>query len=214
MSDIPFILDQTFEMRDLSTVTLHPRNPNKGDIDEIEKSIKTNGFWGTIVVQKSTGHVLIGNHRVAVARESGMPQLPAMIVDVDDVMALRILAGDNRLTRLGVDDDEILAEILVELAMAPQGLEGTGYDEADLDAILAAAEKDQDDLPAEPKSKKKPTVTVECEDGEQAARLATDLANMKRPLRKVTIHCDTIGERDAVRQSLVELGYQAEIGGD
>ncbi len=41
----------------------HPKNPRKGNVDLIIESIEENGFYGALIVQKSTGYILTGNHR-------------------------------------------------------------------------------------------------------------------------------------------------------
>ncbi|WP_139806694.1 hypothetical protein [Deinococcus hopiensis] len=46
----------------VSDLKPHPRNPNVGNVDVIAESIKVNGFYGALVVQKSTGYILKGNH--------------------------------------------------------------------------------------------------------------------------------------------------------
>jgi ParB-like chromosome segregation protein Spo0J len=129
----------------VGSVSPHPRNVNQGDLGAILQSIERNGFFGALVVQKSTGHVLVGNHRLAAAREMGMEKVPAFFVDVSDEEALRILLADNRTARLGLDDDAALAAVLQELAQG-DGLEGTGYDGDDLDDLLKRLGQDEDDF--------------------------------------------------------------------
>ena len=103
------LLNQAVEDVPLDQLKLHPRNANRGDASAILESINTNGFWGTIVAQRSTGYVLAGNHRLEAARSAGADQVPVAWVDVDDEAALRILVADNRTTRLGADEPEALA---------------------------------------------------------------------------------------------------------
>ena len=42
----------------------HPKNPNQGDLGAVHESIETNGFFGSIVVQRSTNIILVGHHRL------------------------------------------------------------------------------------------------------------------------------------------------------
>lgn len=115
----------------------HPRNPNQGDVGAIYESIQANGFYGALVVQRSTGYVLAGNHRLKAAREAGLDSLPVAYVDVDDERALRILLADNRTGELARRDPESLTLLLAELAQGGGGLDGTGYDLDDLDDLLS-----------------------------------------------------------------------------
>lgn len=120
----------------ISKLSSHPRNPRQGDIGAIHQSIEDTGWYGVIVAQKSTGHVLAGNHRLIAAREHGAKKLPVIWLDVDDQTALKILLSDNRLNDLASYDFPSLAEILKELALESD-LVGTGYDGDDLDEIIA-----------------------------------------------------------------------------
>ncbi len=130
----------------LDQLRAHPANPRRGNVDAIRESIDENGFYGRIVVQKSTGYILAGNHRYLAAKEAGLDVLPVDYVDVDDERAMRILLADNRTNDLAVYDNEALAEMLEHLASTDTGLLGTGYNEAALADMLAAiADPSSDD---------------------------------------------------------------------
>ncbi|MFC4424851.1 ParB N-terminal domain-containing protein [Deinococcus navajonensis] len=92
----PRLLNETGVLTPVGGLKLHPRNPNAGNVDVIAESIRTNGFYGAEVVQKSTGHILKGNHTFQAACQVGLPQIPVFWLDVDDAAALRILLVDNR----------------------------------------------------------------------------------------------------------------------
>jgi hypothetical protein len=123
------------EMVSTAKLKVHPRNVNEGDLGAIDESIGENGFYGALVVQRSTGHVLVGNHRLKAARTRGIKQVPVIYVDVDDERAMKILLADNRTARLGYDDEAGLRDVLLELAEGP-GLTGTGYSGDDLDDLI------------------------------------------------------------------------------
>ena len=114
----------------------HPANPREGDVGAVWESIEQNGFFGALVVQKSSGHVLAGNHRLLAAREAGMDEVPVIYVDVDDEHAMRILLADNRTSDIATYDGEGLADLLEHLASTDDGLAGTGYDGDALDELL------------------------------------------------------------------------------
>lgn len=120
----------------LTNLKPHPKNPNRGDVGTIKGSIEQLGFFDRILVQKSTNYVLSGNHRVYAAREAGLKTIPADIVDVDDETALRMLNIANRARDFAEYDHDALQDLLQELAGTEMGLEGTGFDASDLDAIL------------------------------------------------------------------------------
>ena len=131
------VINQEFEQVALNRLKLHPRNANEGDFGAIQESIEANGFYGSIVANKRTGHILAGNHRYKVAQELKFDTIPVFWVDVSDEEEIRILLADNRTTRLGTDDESKLAELLTELARTDKGLSGTGFDGADLDRLLS-----------------------------------------------------------------------------
>jgi len=126
-----------FEMVSVRRLKQHSKNVNQGDWGAIEESIKANGFFGALVVQRGTNEILAGNHRYAVAKSLGYDFLPVTWVDVSDEDALRILLADNRTGRLGSDDPNALAELLAELAATDKGLTGTGFDGDALDQLLS-----------------------------------------------------------------------------
>lgn len=127
------LLNQSYELVDVSLLQQHPRNPRRGDVASISDSIGVNGFYGTVVVQRSTGNILAGNHRLQAARLQGATKLPVVYIDCDDDRALKILLADNRTNDLAGYDDEALAALLQELP----DLSGTGYDQTALDELLA-----------------------------------------------------------------------------
>lgn len=139
------IINQAVEMVPPGALKLHPRNVNDGDVGAIHESIQHNGFYGTIVAQRSTGYVLAGNHRLQAAQHAGATEVPVVWVDVDDDHALRILLADNRTTRLGNDDPEALARLLQEIADTAGTLDGTAYSGDDLDELLAGLSRPDED---------------------------------------------------------------------
>lgn len=112
-----------------------PGNPRQGDVGAISESLRLFGQVKPVVVQKSTGHVVAGNHLLAAAAALGWSHVAAVYVDMDDRTAKRFLIADNRTQELGTYDQQGLADLLSELA-ADQALEGTGYDTEDIDRLL------------------------------------------------------------------------------
>lgn len=141
------IVPQETRLEPLDAVQQHPQNVNEADVGAIHESVEVNGFYGSIVVQRSTGYILAGNHRWLAAAHAGATEIPVTWVDVDDATALRILLADNRTTRKGQDNKAELADLLQSILNDEGSLEGSGYDADDLDDLL----KDLDpEPPAEP----------------------------------------------------------------
>lgn len=122
-------------LTDISTVTPYPGNPRRGDQDAITSSIRDLGLYAGCIVQQSTGHVLVGNHRLHALTELGATRVPVDTVDVDDARAAAIVARDNLTSRRGDDDPELLLALLnADLDV----LALSGYAEQELDALHRA----------------------------------------------------------------------------
>ena len=130
------VINKGIEQVSIDLLKHHPRNANHGDVDAIKKSLAVNGWYGSVVANLSTKHILAGNHRVMAAKALGWETVPVQWVDVTPEEELRILVVDNRTTRIGQDDTTKITDILAELANTPIGLDGTGYSAGDLDALI------------------------------------------------------------------------------
>lgn len=142
------------------------RNPKQHDIDGLISSVEQFGFVAAGVLDERTGRLVVGHGRAAALREmrergDGPPA--GVVVDAQgrwtvpvtrgwsstsDDQAERYLIADNQWTILGGWNDELLAEMLRDL----DTLDGTGYDAADLDDLVAhtaGGGRDLDDLAGE-----------------------------------------------------------------
>ncbi|MFD5760229.1 ParB/RepB/Spo0J family partition protein [Streptomyces sp. NPDC127044] len=132
-------------------LTGYHRNPRTGDVDAIADSLRVNGQYKAIVVNRGThtgrpNEILAGNHTWAAAKELGWEQIAATWVDVSEEDAARIVVVDNRTSDLAGYDSELLADILEDLP----DLDGTGYDQTALDKLLdSRALPDTIDLPSD-----------------------------------------------------------------
>lgn len=113
------------------------RNPRTGDLDSIAESLSTNGQYRPIVVNRGThtgrtNEILAGNHTFKAAEQLGWDTIAVTWLDVDDDAAAKIVIVDNRTSDLAGYDSVLLADILTELP----DLQGTGYDQAQLDQLL------------------------------------------------------------------------------
>jgi site-specific DNA-methyltransferase (adenine-specific) len=137
----------------IDTVTLHPNNPRRGDVDAVAASLARFGQQKPIVVQASTRYVVAGNHLVKAALALGWSEIAANVEELDDASAVAFMLADNRTADLGGYDDALLAAILAEQE-ASANLAATGYDADDVAAILRAAEiadaRDADAAPVVP----------------------------------------------------------------
>lgn len=134
----------------LSAVSQHPDNPRQGDAGAVAASLARFGQMKPIVVQKSTGWIVAGNHTWQGATMAGelertlelgpgidWSHIAVVFADLDDLEAKAYAIADNRTSDLGTYDDERLARILSELAEA-DSLVGVGFDGDDVDELLAS----------------------------------------------------------------------------
>jgi DNA modification methylase len=122
----------------IDSVELHPSNPRRGDVAAVAASLARFGQQKPVVVQRSTGYVVAGNHVVRAALSLGWTEIAANVEDLDDASAIAFMIADNRTADLGGYDDTLLAAILAE-QQAADNLAATGYDDDDVAALLRAA---------------------------------------------------------------------------
>lgn len=133
---MPRTINEEYEQVDVRRLKIHPANPRQGDLGLIGESIKTNGFFGAVVAQKSTGYVLAGNHRLMAAEQQGMATVPVIWVDVGAEEAVRILLADNKTSDDASYDQSVLSDLLAGLAASDGGLVGTGWNADELDKLI------------------------------------------------------------------------------
>lgn len=127
------------ELVALDAVKPHPRNYRAHPEDQLQHivaSIKEHGFYRNVVVARD-GTILAGHGVVEAARLMELREIPVvrLKLSADDPIALKLLAGDNEISRLAEIDDRLLTEMLKELKTVDGGLLGTGFDEAMLAAL-------------------------------------------------------------------------------
>ena len=134
------ILNQQSELVPIGDLLEHPGNPNRGDVQVISGSIAQNGFYGAVIAQRATGHVLVGNHRLRAAVKQGATHVPVIWVDVDNLAAVKLLLIDNKSSDLAAYDDASLLRAMAEVDASNSGLAGTGYTHADYQSMIRRVE--------------------------------------------------------------------------
>ncbi|MER0117822.1 ParB N-terminal domain-containing protein [Corynebacterium sp. KPL2636] len=138
------------ELQHLPIEQLHSysHNPRKGNIPAIKNSLTHHGLFKPLLVNtgSQTGEewaVLAGNHTLAAMRELNKQaadaaqdqpytMVPCYIIDVDETQAAEIVLVDNKTSDEADYNNEALADLLDWLP----DLDATGYEQADLDALL------------------------------------------------------------------------------
>lgn len=125
----------------VESVEAHPRNPRKGNLDVIGRSLSDFGQTKAIVVQSSTRWICAGNHtRRAAVEKLGWTHIAAVVADLSDDDATSYLLVDNRSSDLGEYDTTGLIALLEESAESGR-LAMTGYEGDDVDDLIAENER-------------------------------------------------------------------------
>jgi hypothetical protein len=125
----------------------HPENARRGNVEAIRESIRVNGFYGAVIAQKSTGYLIVGNHRFMAAELEGVTEIPVIWQDCTDDEARKLLLVDNKSSDAGGYEEQALRDLLAATLDADGGFAGTGYLEDDYDALAFSLEfASSDDL--------------------------------------------------------------------
>ena len=117
----------------------YARNPRRNDavVDRMCAAIREFGFRIPIVA-RSDGTVVDGHLRLKAAERLGLAEVPVALADnltPTQVKAFRLLA--NRSANWAEYDDDLLALELQDLKLDGYDLDLTGFDDAELDRLLA-----------------------------------------------------------------------------
>lgn len=173
-----------------SSVTRHPRNPRRGNVEKIMESLTAHGQYRPIIVQASTNYIIAGNHTHEAIERLGWPTLDATFLDVDDDQAFRIMLADNATSDAAVNDEQALLDLLQSLA-EDSDLTGSGYDDGDLEGLLAklAEDTDDDDDPGGAPALGDVTyaLMIECDDENHQSELLEELLGRGLNVRPVMV---------------------------
>lgn len=106
----------------LSEIHPDPRNARRGNVAEIASSLREFGQHRAVVVQRSTGKIIAGNHVYHAARSMGWETIGVVFVDDDDEKALRRGIADNATGDLATWDTDILRELMEEVGTDIPGI--------------------------------------------------------------------------------------------
>ena len=133
-----------------------PSNPRQNDpaVPHVAASIRRFG-WQQPLVARRSGEVIAGNTRLKAAHSLGYREVPVAWFEGSDLDAVAYQIADNRTHEFAEWDDASLARILEQLR-AEDSLDGVGFDDAQIDELLAQIEADlaggevEDPGPGEP----------------------------------------------------------------
>jgi len=133
----------------LADLTPYPGNARRGNRAKLVDSLEANGQYRSLIVRQAGTElvVLAGNNTMAALEERGDTEARCEIVTCDDATALRVNLVDNKSNDEATYDDEARAKLL---DLLDGELSGTGYEEDEVDAIIARFEEPEYTEVAEP----------------------------------------------------------------
>lgn len=159
-------------MLDIAKLAPSPRNArthSRSQIKKIASSIERFGFTNPILIDNENS-VLAGHGRLAAAKLLALRELPCIRLDgMSDAEKRAYLIADNAIALQGGWDAEILASELQGLIDLDFDVNLTGFEQADIDRILAEA-TEASPAPAKP------------EDNHPAAGTASDAVSRRGDL--------------------------------
>jgi DNA modification methylase len=123
-------------VEDLRAWEKNPRD-NSAAIAKVAASIKRFGFGAPIVARRADRQVIAGHTRLLAAQKLGLPQVPVRFLDLDPVEAKLLSLADNKLGEIAEWKELELAAILAELKLEDADLLATGFDNREIDRLLA-----------------------------------------------------------------------------
>ena len=144
--------DIRIEYIPLTKLQRWPRNPKGHDLGALTESVTRFGYTEPLVIDETSGRIVAGHGRLDLLQhlKASGAQAPERIRTEDGDWLIPVIRGiafenereaeaylvaANRVQERGGWDYPDLADVLADLA-ATQGLQGTGFDGDDLDAML------------------------------------------------------------------------------
>ena len=126
------------------------RRHGEKNLDAIKASLSRFGQQKPIVVD-ADGIVLAGNGTLMAAKALGWPEVTIVRTSLKGAEATAYAIADNRTAELAEWDDDALAQTIAALQIEDEELaKATGFDDADIDAMLAPDEVTEDEVPEPP----------------------------------------------------------------
>lgn len=134
----------------LSKIKGYPKNPKEHDLGALKESISSHGFFMPVMLDERANHLLAGHGRIQLLMQmkagggkppkgiSAGPHGEWMVPALRGVSLKnppKYVIADNRVSEIGGWHTKLLAEVLKYLKQE-DALQGTGYNEEDLDEVL------------------------------------------------------------------------------
>jgi DNA modification methylase len=117
----------------------NPRTHTEAQVAKIAASIREFGFINPILIGAS-GTVIAGEGRLRAATSLGMGEVPVIVLGhLSEAQRRALVIADNQLALNAAWDEELLSEQLAELRAQNFDLNSLGFEDRELERLLAAA---------------------------------------------------------------------------
>ncbi len=132
------------EIVPISKLFCSPSNPRLNDaaVPHVASSLRRFG-WQQPIVARRSGEVIAGNTRLKAAQSLGMTEVPVWWFDGSDIDAVSFAVADNRTHEFAQWNEAELSRLLEELKKE-DALDGVGFSEEDLDALVQKLREQED----------------------------------------------------------------------
>jgi len=122
---------------DLVPSAFNPRRHDERQIAKIAASIREFGWRSPILVDES-GEIVCGEARWRAAGLVGLESVTVLVAEgMTDLQRRAYRIADNRLAELATWDEELLAEVLLEIDAQGLALDPIGFDETEIERMIA-----------------------------------------------------------------------------
>ncbi|WP_394845168.1 ParB N-terminal domain-containing protein [Pendulispora brunnea] len=114
-------------------------NPRKNDgapVEKVAQSIRRFGF-GAPILARTNGEIIAGHTRWKAAKDLGLERVPVRFLELDPADAHLLAVADNRIGEEAEWDEDMLTAVLADLKAQGAALTDTGFDEKELEQLLA-----------------------------------------------------------------------------
>lgn len=137
----------TVEWLTLDEVFPNPANPRVNDaaVEPVAASLRRFG-WQQPIVAKESGEIVAGHTRLRAARDLAMTIVPVVRFEGTDLDAVAYGIADNKTHEFASWDEAALAELLTALKAEEDALDGVGFGDDEIEALLKSLEPEPGEL--------------------------------------------------------------------
>ena len=125
----------------ITDLVMNPRNPRThpaGQIERLMASLQRDGQTKPVLARAENKMLIAGHGITQAATQLGWTHLAALLWDVDQATADRVMLADNRLAELSASDKDRMAQLLGEIEQGDYL--ATGFTDAEVEKLLSSAE--------------------------------------------------------------------------